>query len=248
MASRIVFLGSKPIGYKCLQHLITVAHELSADIVGVRTQTRKEFAGDNNLARLAQEHGIAVLESLQDIPECDIIYSVQHHELLKQVHIDRAQTIAVNLHMAPLPEYRGCNQFSFAILDNAKEFGVTLHQMDTRIDHGDILFERRFAIPDHCWVSDLYALAEQEAYTLFVNSLPALISGNYTKVSQQTLLQQRGSTIHYRHEINELKRLDLNESEDTLARTIRATYMPGFEPPYFLINGRKVYVSLEDAQ
>jgi methionyl-tRNA formyltransferase len=121
-------------------------------------------------------------------------------------------------------------------------------QYDTRIDHGDILFERRFAIPDHCWVSDLYALAEQEAYTLFVNSLPALISGNYTKVSQQTLLQQRGSTIHYRHEINELKRLDLNESEDTLARTIRATYMPGFEPPYFLINGRKVYVSLEDAQ
>jgi methionyl-tRNA formyltransferase len=115
MASRIVFLGSKPIGYKCLQHLITVAHELSADIVGVRTQTRKEFAGDNNLARLAQEHGVAVLESLQDIPECDIIYSVQHHELLKQVHIDRAQTIAVNLHMAPLPEYRGCNQFSFAI-------------------------------------------------------------------------------------------------------------------------------------
>ncbi|MBK8684503.1 MAG: hypothetical protein IPN26_05660 [Bacteroidetes bacterium] len=72
----------------------------------------------------------------------DFLISVQYHQILNERHIQKARTLAINLHMAPLPEYRGCNQFSFAILDQYPEFGTTLHVMDERIDHGDILFEK----------------------------------------------------------------------------------------------------------
>lgn len=72
---------------------------------------------------------------------CNIV-----EEILNAEHIGHAKNIALNLHMAPLPEYRGCNQFSFAIADNKKEFGTTIHKMDTGIDHGNILFEKRFPI------------------------------------------------------------------------------------------------------
>jgi methionyl-tRNA formyltransferase len=138
MPTRIVFLGSKPIGYHCLQFLLEQKEALNVEVVGLCTRLRKEFSGESDLAGLAQKYNIPVFSSLNDIPECDIIYSVQHHELLKAEHIQKAKNIAVNLHLAPLPEYRGCNQFSFAIMDEAKEFGATIHQIDTRIDHGDV--------------------------------------------------------------------------------------------------------------
>jgi methionyl-tRNA formyltransferase len=245
MPTRIVFLGSKPIGFHCLQFLLEQKKELDIEVIGLCTRLRKEFSGENDLTGLAQKYNIPVLASLNDIPECDIIYSVQHHELLKAEHIQKAKIIAVNLHLAPLPEYRGCNQFSFAIMDEAKEFGATIHQIDTRIDHGDVLFEHRFSIPEQCWVNDLYELTFNAAIKLFHESLPSLIEGNFKKTPQSELLKERKESLHFRKEINNLKQIDLNQPANQIEKVIRATYMPGFEPPYALINGKRVYFKAE---
>jgi methionyl-tRNA formyltransferase len=245
MSLKITYLGSKPIGYACLQHLLERKEELDIEVVALRTRFRKEFEGPGDLTALAREHNIPLLDSLDEIPECDIIYSVQHHELLQPVHIARASRIAVNLHLAPLPEYRGCNQFSFAIMDDAKEFGATIHEIDARIDHGALLFEHRFSIPDHCWVNDLYQLAYNAAVKLFRESLPDLATGRYQKVTQAELKQTRSEHLHFRSEIEQLKYVDLNQSAEEIARRIRATYMPGFEPPYTEIDGKKVYFSVQ---
>lgn len=241
MSVRVVFLGSKPIGYQCLQYLIAQKEALDIEIVGLRTRIRKEFGeAGSDLSALATEAGIPILSSLDAMPECDIIYSVQHHELLRAKHIAKAKRIAVNLHLAPLPEYRGCNQFSFAIMDEAREFGVTLHEIDTRIDHGALLFESRFSVPEHCWVNDLYELTFVAAIDLFKQSLPDLVTGNYTKTPQASLLASRSTSLHYRDEIGDLKAIDLNEPEAVISRRIRATYMPGFEPPFIIVNGQKL--------
>ncbi|MEI8279762.1 MAG: formyltransferase family protein [Bacteroidota bacterium] len=207
------------------------------------TQTRKEFGNEHDLVRLAHEHNITVFEKLDELPESDIIYSIQYHEILKPVHIQKAKQVAVNLHMAPLPEYRGCNQFSFAIIDGNKEFGTTIHQIDHRIDHGDILFQKRFPIPEHCWVNELYELTLDTSISLFKESISNIINDNYTPISQQSLESQYGTSLHYRNEIAELKIIDLNWDKEKIERHIRATSMPGFEPPYCLINGKKVYFS-----
>jgi methionyl-tRNA formyltransferase len=220
-----------------------VREGLGLEVAGVLTQGRKEFGGEHDLAALAGMHGIPVFESPEDIPACDIIYSVQYHLILKQRHIDKAREIALNLHMAPLPEYRGCNQFSFAIVDGKKEFGTTIHEMDAGIDHGDILFEKRFAIPEDCWVQELYELTLDASVALFENTLPAIVAGDYTKTPQQALIGARGSSIHYRKDIAALKVIDLNWDADSISRHVRATSMPGFEPPYAFVGEHKVYFS-----
>jgi len=179
---RIVFLGSKPIGYECLAYLISQKDILNITIAGLLTHARKEFGNAHDLNILAAEHEIPILNSLAELPECDIIYSVQYHEVLRQEHIDKARQIAVNLHMAPLPEYRGSNQFSFAILEEKKEFGTTIHKIDSRIDHGDILFQKRFPIPENCWVHELYKLTYDASVKLFRYTLVNLVSGNYQTV------------------------------------------------------------------
>ncbi len=241
MQKEIIFLGSKPVGYHCLAHLIQQQATLDYTIIGVFTNDNPVFSKDLSLKQLAAQHHIPVINSLEDMPDCDILYSVQYHRILQQQHIAKARQRAVNLHMAPLPEYRGCNQFSFAILDGAGTFGTTVHTMDARIDHGDILFENRFAIPENCWVNELYQLTYEASLQLFTTSLAAIIADDVHPVPQQQLLDARPSSLHFRNEINEVKQIDLNWPEDKIQRHIRATYMPGFEPPYTLINGTKVY-------
>jgi len=238
---KIVFLGSKPIGYECLAYLISQKEALDIEITGLLTRSRKEFGNAHDLNILAEEHKIPVLDSLADLPECDILYSVQYHEVLTQQHIDKAQELAVNLHMAPLPEYRGANQFSFAIIEQKIDFGATIHKIDDQIDHGDILFQKRFPIPENCWVGDLYKLTYDASVNLFRETLAQVVSGNYSPVPQELLAAKFGTSTHYRKEMAALKQIDLVWSKEKIERHIRATSMPGFEPPYCIIDGEKVH-------
>jgi methionyl-tRNA formyltransferase len=240
---QLVFLAAKPIGYQCFEYLLSKREELNIDIAGLLTRRRKEFDGEHDLSALAAQHNIPLLASLDDIPECDIIYSIQHHEILKPQHIGKARQIAVNLHMAPLPEYRGCNQFSFAILDGKEEFGTTIHAIDPGVDHGDILFQKRFPVPEQCWVNDLYLRTHDASVKLFQQTLAHVISGNYNPVPQAMLEARFGTSTHYRKEIDTIKQISLDWPKEKIERHIRATSMPGFEPPFFFLDGKKMYFS-----
>lgn len=177
----IIFLGAKSIGYYCFKLLIDNAERLNLEIKGVLTNENTKIGSELSLKKLADEHKINLIENLDEMPNVDFIYSVQYHLILKAKDIRKANKIAVNLHMAPLPDYRGCNQFSYAIVDEKREFGVTIHLIDEKIDHGDILFEKRFPIPDNCWIETLYDLSYQASLNLFKETLDDLINLNFSK-------------------------------------------------------------------
>ncbi len=240
---KLVFLGSKPIGYTCFQYLLEHAASLNIEVVGLLTRKRDEFSDTFDLGRLAAEAGIPLIVNPEDIPECDLMYSVQYHQILNATDLAKARQAAVNLHMAPLPEYRGCNQFSWAIADEKEEFGTTIHLMDTGIDSGDILFQKRFPIPKDCWVEELYKLTFNASVRLFQQTLAHIVKGNYNRVPQELLIPKYGTITHYRRDIEQLKQLDPSWPKSKIDRHVRATSMPGFEPPYFLEDGKKMYIS-----
>jgi methionyl-tRNA formyltransferase len=132
----IAFLGAKNIGYECLKYLYGEKGKLNIKIACVLTNARGikilNFCKKNKLMLIDD------LSNFSKLPKVDIIISVQYDKILKKQHIVRAKQIAINLHLAPLPEYRGCNQFSFAILNNDKIFGTTLHKLEEGIDSGPI--------------------------------------------------------------------------------------------------------------
>jgi methionyl-tRNA formyltransferase len=242
-AKKIVFLAAKPVGHACFAYLLEQCRSLDAEVTALLTHQRKEFGEGHDLIALAAAHGVPVLESLEELPECDIIYSIQYHEILGERHLAKARQAAVNLHMAPLPEYRGCNQFTWALLDGKEEFGTTIHMMSTGVDDGDILFQKRFPIPEKCWVKELYDLTEAASIKLFQQTLPHIVRGNYNPVPQSLLVPKYGTSVHYRREIAALKQLETGWDAEKTERYIRATSMPGFEPPYYFVDGKKMYIS-----
>jgi methionyl-tRNA formyltransferase len=242
----VVFLGSKSIGYQCLEYLIDLHNEEKISIQGVICRDHAQLGNGLSFSDLLGQHQIHQYSSLDEIEDCDLLYSVQHHEILKKQHLDKAK-LTLNLHMAPLPEYRGANQFTIALLEDKKEFGVTIHKMDTQIDHGDIAFEKRWPIKDNMWVQDLYLEAEQYAFELFHTTFQDILNNHITWTPQSTLEKERGTSLHFKKEINDLKILDHKWPQEKILKYVRATYMPGFEPPYFIIDDKKVYLSPEHA-
>ena len=113
--------------------------------------------------------------------------------------------------------------------------------MDTGVDNGDILFQKRFPIPDDCWVGELYDLTVNASFNLFKQTLAHIVDGKYTPVAQELLVNKYGTSLHYRKEMGKLKTISLKWDKEQIERHIRATSMPGFEPPYCFIDGEKVF-------
>ena len=138
---KVIFLGAKNIGASCFEYLIENKNLLQIEIIGVLTNKR-----GGKILELAKNNSIKILNSLDDylmLKTVDLAVSVQYHEILKKRHLSIAKFGTFNLHMAPMPEYRGCNQFSFAIINNEQEFGTSIHLMDEGIDSGQLFFEKR---------------------------------------------------------------------------------------------------------
>jgi len=196
--NKVLFLGSKPIGFNCLKYLIDYQEELRIEIVGVLSNDNPVFGTEFSVQKLANKYGIPFVKDLDDIVNIkyvDFIISIQYHQILKTKHIEVANKLAINLHMAPLPEYRGCNQFSFAIYNKSKIFGTTIHKLESGIDNGDIIVERRFEIDVNEDVKSLYDKTYEASIRLFKENISDILSLNYSVIKQANLLDTRET--HY---------------------------------------------------
>jgi len=165
---------------------------------------------------------------LVPMDECDVFVSVMYDKLVsKQFLADRR---SYNLHPGLLPEYRGSGAYSWAIINGERETGVTLHEIDEDIDHGNIIDRRTFEITRHDTAGSLFKKAEQMMFRMFTDWLTVLVDGDLTSYEQE----ESYSGIYYRKEL---------EREKNLTRYIRAFTFDGKESAYFIDStGEKVYI------
>ena len=54
----------------------------------------------------------------------------------------------LNVHLAPLPRYRGRHPLHWALINGESEFGVTIHRMTAKIDGGDIYWQKMVPVDE----------------------------------------------------------------------------------------------------
>jgi methionyl-tRNA formyltransferase len=78
--------------------------------------------------------------------------------ILKTHHLQRASFGAVNIHPAP-PEHGGCwGVWCQPVVNRATRthHGVTVHEVDTEIDHGPIYLAERWEVPASASIEDVF--------------------------------------------------------------------------------------------
>ena len=68
------------------------------------------------------------------------------NQIFKKEIINLPLLKTINCHAGKLPFYRGRNILNWVLINDEKEFGVTVHYMDEGIDTGDIIMQDSFSI------------------------------------------------------------------------------------------------------
>lgn len=105
--------------------------------------------------------------------------------IFKKEHINFFKHGIWNIHYGPLPEYRGRHPLAWQFLDNCWNFGVTIHEIDEKIDQGFILAEAKVkrSLNDTAWDIEqkIERVLEQG---LFVKAKKNYETGNKKRVTK----------------------------------------------------------------
>lgn len=94
----------------------------------------------------------------------------------------------INIHAALLPQYRGCNPIQWALLNDEKETGVTMHYMDADFDTGDIIAQKKVPILEEDTWRDIQQRIGCATDEMLAEEIPKILNGTNSRTPQQTNL------------------------------------------------------------
>jgi len=77
----------------------------------------------------------------------------------------------VNIHPSLLPKFPGLEAWKQALAANEKWAGVTVHYVDARVDHGDIILQRQVPILPGDTPESLHARIQEAEHVLYPEAL-----------------------------------------------------------------------------
>ena len=80
--------------------------------------------------------------------KCDLFVSMSFDQIFKKKIINLPKHKIINCHAGKLPFYRGRNILNWVLINDEKEFGITVHYVNEKIDKGDIILQKTFKISD----------------------------------------------------------------------------------------------------
>lgn len=247
---RFVLAANESIGYECLKILL----EEEQDIVGVVTDKRNEGSPWKNLRikRLAEENDIQIYQpkSINDPEfldllrklEPDIIFNIAFIQIYKAPVLNLPRIGCVNFHPGPLPRYGGLNPWVWAIINNEREYGITLHYMKEKVDAGEILRTVKFPIAkDETGISLLMKCYKQGA-ALFREVVRDMTEDKISSIPQD--LTQR---TYYLTKVPFGGFIDIGWNAAKIERFVRAmTFAPipnPYSPPMVRFNGNDLIIT-----
>lgn len=153
---KIIFMGTPDFAVPTLQALCESRHEVTAvytkpDQVSGRGRKIiyspvKEYALSRGIPVFQPEKlGKSAVREMQEIP-ADVIVVVAYGKILRSSVLEMTRYGCLNVHASLLPEYRGAAPIQWAVLNGAKESGVTIMQMNEGLDTGNILYQEKVAL------------------------------------------------------------------------------------------------------
>ena len=161
-----------------------------------------EDPANSALAAFAAKSGIAVMDKAafaigmrSEHRNGAWLISANSTLLISEAILDRFGERALNFHPGLLPEYAGLHTHQWAIRNGEREFGVTIHRMERRIDTGAIVGQVRFPVrPDDTGLS-LFTRCLGAGSQLFTRVVTQIMGGEAIVGTPQELSRRR----LYRH-------------------------------------------------
>lgn len=153
--------------------------------------------------------------------QCDIFVSMSFNQIFKEPLISIPPLKTINCHAGKLPRYRGRNILNWVLINDEKEFGITVHYIDSGIDTGDIILQRTYSITDDDDYSSLLSKAYTECANVLYDALLMFLSNSVAPIQQN---HQYGFYCPMRSQGDEI--IDWNQTSRSIFNFIRALNAP----------------------
>lgn len=233
ISETVVFFGSGPVAAQSLELLAQ-----SFAIESVITKPRvAHHRGPVPVLEVAARLGIPTIEVTgkddlsRKIAETTlksrVAVLIDFGIIVSQDVIDTFPLGIVNSHFSLLPEWRGADPISFAILSGQKVTGVSLMLLVQKMDEGPLLAQVDYDIEADETTPTLTDNLIQLSYSMLHEVLPAYVAGSIQPVPQVVAAAESPKPLQVSYSRKLTKEdgmLDWNKPAEVLEREIRAFY------------------------
>lgn len=171
--------------------------------------------------------------------DVDLFVSMSFNQIFRKEMINLPRMKTINCHAGKLPFYRGRNILNWALINDEKEFGITVHYLDEGIDTGDIILQETYPITDE----DNYGTLLERAYDGCAKVLYKaikMIQKNEVKRIKQKDIDPIGTYCGMRLPGDEI--INWNQSSREIFNFIRALSIPGPQATAWIL-GEKIRIN-----
>ena len=227
---KIIYFGTPPIAAEVLDFLSGNGVEVLAIVTkGDKPRGRSGKPVFSAVKELALEKfpniplyqpdkaSTAAFEEELRLFGADFFVVFAYGEIIKQNILDLPRYGCINLHPSLLPKYRGPAPIRFALLDGAKETGVSVIEMALKMDAGDLLAQEEVSIPLDMDCEQL----ERVLIPLGAETLLKVIK-NYSYYDEHKLSQDPTLATYVQKIDATMAEIDWSQSAETIHNQIRA--------------------------
>lgn len=196
MALKLAMLGTGSFALPTFRALIESDHVVDLLVTQPDRTGRGHHRHVNPLKELATEHSVKVFqpanikteESLSELRshEIDLYVTAAYGQILSAELLAIPRFGAINLHGSLLPKYRGAAPVQFAVLNGETETGVTVFQIEPKLDAGPMLGVVKTQIGEQETAGDLHDRLAEVAAPLAVEVVDAIAAGTAKAIIQET--------------------------------------------------------------
>lgn len=224
----IGYFADGPWSHRAFEKLI------SDDSLDIKFICPRYDSEDKTLSRYAADYGIDYIKNKNiNEPEfievlkkyqCDIFISMSFNQIFRAEVINCPPLKTINCHAGKLPFYRGRNVLNWALINDEREFGITVHYVDEGIDTGDIILQKCYPISDDDDYGTLLERAYVKCSEILYESIKTIQRSEVRAIKQKTI-HTEGFYCGKREVGDEI--LNWNQSSRDIFNFVRAICKPG---------------------
>lgn len=224
---KVCVAGKNNIAVDCLYRLISLVGKENVCVVLNKTDSYKNN-WQKSLGFYAQLENISI-QTLEDVEKIEdlIFLSLEFDKIIKPERFKSKKLY--NIHFSLLPEYKGMFTSLLPILHGKSYSGVTLHEIDSGIDTGNIISQRKVNISGYT-CEELYYLYLEVGTKLVYEYLEDIINDSITSKKQSFL----ESTYFSKHTVDfSNNEININQTGNQIRKFVRAFTFPVYQVPRF---------------
>jgi len=256
---KICFFGTPEFSVPTLKALVK-----NYEVTCVITQPDKPKGRGNKIIyspikELALELNIPVLQPvkvkdpdfIEELKtfEADVFVVIAYGQILPKAILDMPRLGSINIHGSLLPKYRGPAPIHHAIINGETITGITIMQMDTGLDTGDMLLKKEIFIKADYTSGTLYEQMSILGAKAIIETFDLMKLGRITSQKQNDKLATYAPMLD-----KEMGHINWNNKSDTILNLIRglnpwpSAYTNIGQAPIKIWQGKKLNTTYPTAQ